>query len=166
MRDVSALLDAGSIEAVAPVKIFGAQDIEQCFRYLQKGEHMGKVVVTIEPDFAAESRSRLAAGPGISFNPDAAYLLVGGLGGLGQAVSIWMAERGARHLVYISRSGRATKTEAFFEELAALGCTADVHKGSVVDPTLVSHTIRASRKPILGVLQMAMQLQVSSDRLR
>ena len=39
-----------------------------------------------------------------TFNPKAAYLLVGGLGGLGRAVSLWMAERGARHLTYLSRS--------------------------------------------------------------
>lgn len=36
--------------------------------------------------------------------PDAAYLLTGGLGGLGQAVARRLIERGARHLVLLGRS--------------------------------------------------------------
>lgn len=163
MADVSDLLCKGLIEPIAPVKTFDAQDIEQCFRFFQKGEHMGKVVVALGPEFAADN-SQPSAVPSISFDMNAGYLLVGGLGGLGQAVSIWMAERGARHFVYISRSGHSTKTDAFFEELEAFGCTYEVHKGSVIDLDLVTCAVRTAKKPVRGILQMAMQLQVSSDQ--
>jgi amino acid adenylation domain-containing protein len=36
--------------------------------------------------------------------PDAAYLITGGLGGLGLLVARWLAERGARRLILLSRS--------------------------------------------------------------
>lgn len=161
MADVSELLGKGLIEPIAPVKTFDAQDIEQCFRFFQKGEHMGKVVVTFEPEFATGNDSQLSPAPDISFDMNAGYLLAGGLGGLGQAVSIWMAERGARHFVFISRSGHSTKTDAFFEELDAFGCTYEVHKGSVIDLDVVSDAVRTAKKPVRGIMQMAMQLQVS-----
>ncbi|MEW6234617.1 MAG: type I polyketide synthase [Candidatus Omnitrophota bacterium] len=37
------------------------------------------------------------------FREDGAYLITGGLGGLGLAVASWMLERGARHLLLLSR---------------------------------------------------------------
>ncbi len=39
------------------------------------------------------------------FDPNKAYILVGGLGGLGLEVAYWMVTRGARKLVLVSRSG-------------------------------------------------------------
>lgn len=40
----------------------------------------------------------------IQFNPDASYLITGGLGGLGLNIAVWMAEHGAHHLTLVSRS--------------------------------------------------------------
>ncbi|MGH3249560.1 MAG: type I polyketide synthase [Trebonia sp.] len=39
------------------------------------------------------------------FRPDASYLITGGLGALGLLTARWMAERGARRLVLLSRTG-------------------------------------------------------------
>ncbi|MCC6488136.1 MAG: SDR family NAD(P)-dependent oxidoreductase [Candidatus Hydrogenedentes bacterium] len=41
---------------------------------------------------------------GLTCHPDAAYLITGGLGGLGLRVAEWLADRGARHLILASRS--------------------------------------------------------------
>ncbi|KPI35158.1 Lovastatin diketide synthase LovF [Cyphellophora attinorum] len=159
MKDVTKILNMGLIEPLAPIKTYEAAEIEQCFRYFQKGEHMGKVVVTMPTNVNEASIVQPTRSPGVSFSADAGYLLVGGLGGLGQAVAVWMAEHGARHFVFISRTGRSTATDAFFEELSAMGCAFDIVKGSVVDPEVVSNVVRMSRKPISGILQMAMELQ-------
>ncbi|CCL98280.1 uncharacterized protein FIBRA_00274 [Fibroporia radiculosa] len=40
------------------------------------------------------------------FNPEKAYLLVGGIGSLGLRVALWMYEKGAREIILTSRSGR------------------------------------------------------------
>ncbi|KAF3916181.1 hypothetical protein AA313_de0206060 [Arthrobotrys entomopaga] len=42
------------------------------------------------------------------FDDDAAYIILGGLGGLGLHVCAWMAVNGARHIFCISRSGSAS----------------------------------------------------------
>lgn len=41
----------------------------------------------------------------LTFRDDATYLLVGCLGGLGRQVALWMADRGAKYLAFVSRSG-------------------------------------------------------------
>ncbi|PCH38979.1 KR-domain-containing protein [Wolfiporia cocos MD-104 SS10] len=40
------------------------------------------------------------------FKPDAAYLLIGGIGSLGLHITLWMYQKGARYIVLTSRSGR------------------------------------------------------------
>ncbi|KAF8898071.1 hypothetical protein CPB84DRAFT_1748077 [Gymnopilus junonius] len=41
-----------------------------------------------------------------SFNPDKAYLILGGIGTIGVHLALYMYQRGARHIVLTSRSGR------------------------------------------------------------
>ncbi|KAF8151220.1 hypothetical protein K438DRAFT_1988215 [Mycena galopus ATCC 62051] len=43
----------------------------------------------------------------ISFDPHKSYLLIGGIGSLGPHVALWMYQRGARHIILISRSGES-----------------------------------------------------------
>ena len=46
------------------------------------------------------------------FHADAAYLLVGCLGGLGRSLTMWMLEHGCRNFVFLSRSGDDEKAVA------------------------------------------------------
>ncbi|EGO26553.1 putative polyketide synthase [Serpula lacrymans var. lacrymans S7.9] len=46
------------------------------------------------------------------FKADEAYLLVGGVGSLGMHIALWMYEKGARHIVLTSRSGRQSLERA------------------------------------------------------
>ncbi|KAJ7214322.1 hypothetical protein GGX14DRAFT_550479 [Mycena pura] len=43
--------------------------------------------------------------PSLRFRGDAAYVLLGGAGGLGVDLAVWMYQRGARHLILTSRRG-------------------------------------------------------------
>lgn len=58
-----------------------------------------------------------AAAAPLEWRDDAAYLITGGLGGLGLKVARWMAEQGARTLVLVGRSGLPPRTE--WEQLPA-----------------------------------------------
>lgn len=42
---------------------------------------------------------------GFSFRAEVSYLLVGGLGGLGRSIAMWMVENWAKHLIFLSRGG-------------------------------------------------------------
>lgn len=160
MQEVSGLLQAEKISPLAPLKAFEARDIENCFRFFQKGEHIGKVVVRM-PNSIGELNVTSSSRQEIKFDPDAAYLLVGGLGGLGRAVSVWMAERGARHLVYLTRSKLDAVRLDTLHELSAMCCTYQIFRGSVIDAADVESAVRAVGRPIRGVLHMAADLRVS-----
>ena len=60
--------------------------------------------------------------PSFRFNTDATYIIAGGLGGLGRSVSRWFVERGARHLILLSRSGtKSTEAQELVAELTSSG---------------------------------------------
>lgn len=151
----------GAITPIQPMQVFDGANIQEAFRFMQKGKHLGKLVVRMPEDPLLLPTAQ--AHVGLSLRPDASYLLIGGLGGLGRAISTWMAERGARNLVYLSRSaGKGAGDVALIEELAALGCTAQLVEGSVTNAEDVERAVKNARLPIAGVLQMSMVLRVSS----
>ncbi|KAM5372640.1 hypothetical protein ACJZ2D_007414 [Fusarium nematophilum] len=90
----------------------------------------------------------------MKFDPDAAYLLVGGSGGLGSALAIWMAEHGAKHLIILSRSDTADNTVS--AELESMGCTVTMVRGSVNKLEDVKEAIDKSPTQIKGVFHFAM----------
>ena len=163
MEEVTELINQGKISPITPIRSFTASDIKDCFRFFQKGEHIGKVVVEF-PESGLDLGNAPILRQQLKFDSDAAYLLVGGLGGLGRAVSSWMAESGARHIVYLSRSAKERPSptlDDFFDELVAMGCSYQVIQGSVTNVSDVEEVVRLSRRPIRGVLHMAMELNVS-----
>ncbi len=50
-------------------------------------------------------------GRATQWRPDGAYLITGGLGGLGLNIARWMAEQGARHIVLLGRTGLPDRTQ-------------------------------------------------------
>jgi hypothetical protein len=144
---------------IRPVKVYEATEVVDAFRYMQQGVHMGKILVKMPEDPAT-----LAFSPGLSpfsFNPDASYLLAGGLGGLGRSVSTWMVEQGARHLVYLSRSaGQSEGDKAFVRELETQGCQAICVTGDVTIKEDVERAVFLCPRPLAGVAQLSGVLRV------
>lgn len=164
--------EEGHIQPINPVKVFPVAEVQDCFLYMQKGQHIGKIVVDMEEekmDEAAEGRSAMTAAEAISIKPHsyrfdqtAAYLLVGGLGGLGRAVSTWMVENGARHLVYLGRSAGATPADAaFIKELRSQDCAVTAVQGNVTSLSDVERAISSipATTPLKGIINMSMVLR-------
>ncbi|RDH37113.1 polyketide synthase [Aspergillus welwitschiae] len=98
----------------------------------------------------------------IQFYPDAAYLLIGGLGGLGSSLVRWMAEQGCRHFVFVSRSGATRPKAAQTVELAKkAGASVHVFRGDAGNESdmraIVAQVMK--ERPIRGVVHAAMVLQ-------
>jgi hypothetical protein len=93
LKETVSLYERGIITPINPLTVFDASKIEDAMRLMQKGSHMGKIVVKMPSTF--EGMATPAVRPKFSLDPDASYILVGGLGGLGRAVAVWMAEAGA-----------------------------------------------------------------------
>ena len=153
----------GYIKPISPIKKFEAAQVEDAMRYMQKGLHIGKIVVTMPEDpleLEAASNTRE-----LSLRSDVSYLFVGGLGGLGRSIASWLVDKGARNIIFFSRSaGRVTSGDPFVKELAAQGCSVQTISGSVLDLVDVRGGIRSANKPIAGVFQASMILNVRIAR--
>lgn len=147
------------MKPMSPLKTFSAREIGDAFRYMQKGVHMGKIVVLMPAE--ATSLPSTPTARSLQLRADRSYLLVGGLGGIGRAVATWMIECGARHLVFLSRSATSPAHTDWLAELRSQGCEVQTISGSVIDLDDVKFTVENASKPIGGVIQMSMVLRVS-----
>ncbi|KAL7783077.1 hypothetical protein V8C37DRAFT_397515 [Trichoderma ceciliae] len=137
---------------------FSHSNILEPLRRLQKSQHIGKFIVKMPDDLhqipveASYEETQLCN--------SGAHLFIGGLGGLGLAISRWLAERGAKHIVYLSRSaGLKPEDLNFTKELAALGCQVTLVTGDVTRYADVIRAVKAAGKRISGVLQASMVLK-------
>ncbi|XXG98856.1 hypothetical protein Hte_005186 [Hypoxylon texense] len=162
VRDTIGFYERGLTNSVQPLKIFPASEAADAFRYMQKGQHIGRVGISLrgfveghEAHFDVKKRARP-----ITFSGSASYLLVGGLGGLGRAISSWMVDHGAREMIYLSRSaGTGTHDDIFANELKSMGCEAKFVQGDVTIPDDVARAVAAASSPLKGVIQMSMVLR-------
>ncbi|KAJ6788507.1 hypothetical protein PWT90_01621 [Aphanocladium album] len=97
----------------------------------------------------------------LQLDAEAAYVLVGGLGALGLDIADWMVDCGAKHLVFLSRSG-GEKNQKDLQRFADRSVRADAFKCDVNDLLNVSKVfgaIKSEGKRIAGVIQLAMVLE-------
>jgi len=91
-------------------------------------------------------------------------MLVGGLGGIGRATALWMAERGAQNLIFVNRSGLSRESsKETVRVLEERGVRVIVYACDISDSrqmqTMVSELAQQA-PPIRGVIQAAMVLKV------
>eukprot|EP00064_Thunnus_orientalis_P003928 superscaffoldBa00000342_g3939 len=112
-EEVSQLLTDGIKGGIVqPLKttMFERDQVEEAFRYMAQGKHIGKVVLRVcyeEKGAAVQPASPLSL-PAICRTfclASHSYIITGGLGGFGLELAQWLTERGARKLVLTSRSG-------------------------------------------------------------
>ncbi|KAI0127974.1 beta-ketoacyl synthase domain-containing protein [Xylariales sp. AK1849] len=159
---VCELHDTAKIRNVLPIKTYKASEVVEAFRDLQNGPAIGKIVIEMTgktEDLEAKSPHRKTV-----LRPDRAYILVGGLGGLGQATARFLVEQGARHLLFFSRSAHTfpERHPEYLKELQAYGCNVQFTSGSVDDMADVMKVISLATVPIAGILNAAMSLQDAS----
>ncbi|KAL2704177.1 hypothetical protein AAEP93_005248 [Penicillium crustosum] len=99
----------------------------------------------------------------VQLEPTGTYILSGGLGSLGLEIASWIVnDHGARHIVFLSRSGTPSPTAtAKLDILAQQGCRCDVVQCDITSITAVkelgSH-ITEKGWDVRGVIQGAMVL--------
>ncbi|PTB74995.1 polyketide synthase [Trichoderma longibrachiatum ATCC 18648] len=157
------LFAEGKIQLAKPTRVLSYTQIEEAFRSLQSGKSMGKTVFKPNPNdivpIMPEKPSPL------HFDPSGSYVLAGGLGGLGRSIARWMVSRGAKHLIFISRSGAASEAaQELVTELEAAGCNVDVFACDVSDEAALSKVMddcKARLPQIKGCVQGSMVLKDS-----
>ncbi|KAI0437439.1 hypothetical protein F4803DRAFT_538775 [Xylaria telfairii] len=162
-KNVISLFDRGVMQYPSPRHRFSVSQVEQAFRLMQSGNNVGRVIITLDAQEVVPKF--LIRRPQWTLNPDASYLIVGGLGGIGRAIAKWMAGKGARHLILPSRSGPASQTASqIVQELVDAGVQVatpicDVSSKESVSEMLTQYASTMPR--IKGCINSAMDLQDS-----
>lgn len=150
---------SGAIRPIAPTTVFDVSDLSKAFLTFSSTNRMGKVVIDLSNEQAlVRARPRKYA---TIFSPHKTYVLVGCLGGLGGSISNWMVKQGAKHLLFLGRSGASRPTaQALVRQLEGHGVDVKVVKGDVAQLNDVERAVETAEFPIGGVIHAAMNLEV------
>ncbi|MBP7570508.1 MAG: SDR family NAD(P)-dependent oxidoreductase, partial [Acidobacteria bacterium] len=135
-QEIARLAAEGAL-APLPRRTFPASEAVNAFRFMAQARHTGKIVVT-QPAGATDRGAVVRA--------DAAYLVTGGLGGLGLLVAGWLAARGARHLVLAGRRAPSAEAAASIAAMERAGVRVDVVRADVSVPGDVERMVEVSER--------------------
>ncbi|KAI1751503.1 polyketide synthase [Xylaria castorea] len=98
---------------------YSFSQVQDAFRDIQSRRYIGRVV--LEPHNDDVVSIIPSPKPTARFDPNDSFVIVGGLGGLGQAITRWAVARGAKNLILLSRSGPVkAAAKAFLDEITPL----------------------------------------------
>ncbi|KAJ4402716.1 hypothetical protein N0V82_010748 [Gnomoniopsis sp. IMI 355080] len=163
-QKVVQLLFEGKIQAPTPRHDFRVSEVEKAFRLMQSGANAGRIVVTCQ-ELQDIVPKKLVQKSSWRFDAEATYLIVGGLGGIGRAILRWMAGKGARNLVALSRSGissgkAAAQVVSDLEKMGVRILTPRCDVATATDDLAeVLQNVAISMPPIKGCINCAMVLQ-------
>jgi zearalenone synthase (highly reducing iterative type I polyketide synthase) len=148
---------------IVPITTYPISEVEQAFRLMQAGKHIGKLVLTwgdddVVPVLEGQKKP-------LKLDPNAVYILVGGLGGLGRSLSMRLVHLGARKLCFFSRSGaRSTAAKDLVHDLETQDVEVKALLCDITSETAVAAAVAECSQelgPIRGVFQCAMVLRDS-----
>ena len=157
--EILKLYRSGHIKPLYTCKVFPFEQIQEAFRYMQQGKHIGKVGISFENSDTTTVPYRPAP-PRLRLREDASYLIVGGFKGLCGSIALYLAQEGAKNIVIMSRSGCADEvSQKIIYDCDSMGCHVDVAQGDVTNVDHVRRAFREASKPVAGVIQGAMVLR-------
>ncbi|EXL71154.1 hypothetical protein FOPG_13052 [Fusarium oxysporum f. sp. conglutinans race 2 54008] len=144
------------IDVDTSVSVTGLDSIQSAFSSLVEGNQQKQVVSLTNSDDQQLIKTR----PKTSrFNPHKTYIITGGLGGLGRAISVWMASYGARHIILATSSvARASESGDLLQQLSSYGCNGRVEVCDVGDSEAVERLVASIDTPVGGVIHSALKL--------
>jgi polyketide synthase 12/myxalamid-type polyketide synthase MxaB len=134
--EVMGAVAAGDLPPL-PVRTFPLTGITEAFRFMAQGRHVGKIV--LEHPVLADPEPIRVEGEG-------AWLITGGTGGLGLVTAEWLADRGARELVLVSRGGLRPENEPRVAALRDTGIVVTVVSADVGNPVAVKRLMKEIRR--------------------
>ncbi|PNP80413.1 hypothetical protein FNYG_06012 [Fusarium nygamai] len=162
MVDIEASIAKGVFKPVFPLTHDTATNLPNAIHAAKTKGQTGKTVITIGPEDTVSVHPSVRNT--LRLNPNATYILVGGLGGIGRSVALHMAKSGAKHLAFLSRSGASDKNaKGLDEDLEKLGASTVFHTCDIGDPDQVRDVLEqydgSSIPRIAGCIQAAMVLR-------
>lgn len=160
-RETTELMQQRVFTPIRPIQKFGVDEVEKAFRYMQQGRHTGKVVVQLDvpADVLVPAVPRT---PVVGVHANATYVIAG-LGGICREIAAYLAQKGARNLVFMSRSAASGEENAVFTaELRSThpGLTVRAFDCDVGDDAALARALAqiADLPPVRGCVTGAMVL--------
>ncbi|MCV7090992.1 sulfolipid-1 biosynthesis phthioceranic/hydroxyphthioceranic acid synthase [Mycobacterium interjectum] len=125
-------------------------------RMMSGAEHTGKLVLTVPR--TGETLAAVAPEHAPVFRNDGAYIVTGGLGGLGLFLAGEMAKAGCGRIVLTARSNPTPRTRQAIERLWATGADIVVKCGNIAEADTAAQVVAAATAtglPLRGVLHAA-----------
>ncbi|MFN6549332.1 sulfolipid-1 biosynthesis phthioceranic/hydroxyphthioceranic acid synthase [Mycolicibacterium septicum] len=150
------LLTAEGDLPMPEVTHFPLADAATAIRMMSGAQHTGKLVL----DIPHTGSSRLVVPPAQVrvFRPDGAYIITGGLGGLGLFMAERMAVNGCGRIVLSSRSQPSAQATALLERIRATGADLVVECGDIAESGTAERLVAAATAgglEVRGVLHAA-----------
>jgi len=139
------LFENGALRSL-PCQVFAMTEAVDAFRHLQQARHIGKVVLTARRTWSPQP---------LTVRSDGAYLITGGLGGLGLLVARWLAERGAKNLVLVGRRPPDAAAQAQLDALTQAGVNVTIAQADVTQAARMADVLAAIELPLVGVIHSA-----------
>jgi polyketide synthase 2/polyketide synthase 5 len=156
LDEVLAEFDAGRLAPV-PHRTFQLAEAADAFTLMAGAGHIGKLVLTMPDD--GQATAVLSGGQ--PARPDGAYIVTGGLRGVGLATVRWLALGGAGQVVINGRTAPSAAAERTLAELRAAGSRITVELGDIAEPGVAERLVTAatgSGLPLRGIVHCAMVL--------
>jgi acyl transferase domain-containing protein/NADPH:quinone reductase-like Zn-dependent oxidoreductase len=146
MAEVVPALATGEI-APAPLDVTPLTAAQDALRRMAQARHIGKLVLAVPP-----SSTDLAPVRG-----DGAYLVSGGLGGVGLGAARWLARRGARRVILIGRHAPGASAAEAIDALKSRGVDVRVAQGDIADREAMTAVIAEATRdaPLRGIIHAA-----------
>ncbi|KAF2654169.1 hypothetical protein K491DRAFT_679868 [Lophiostoma macrostomum CBS 122681] len=162
LDELLSLFAEHKLQPVHQLQVLPISDLQKGLQILQTGNSVGKFVVSMKDDALVQIREN-----GIhqaQLNPEKTYLIAGGTSGLGLATASWMVkEKGARHLLLLSRSGlKSDAAVRVVEDLRRSGARIEAPQCDICDEDKLHSLLKDYGHvlpPISGCIQACMVLK-------
>ncbi|KAM7199140.1 putative polyketide synthase [Rhypophila sp. PSN 637] len=164
LADIFSLVSKGQLKTANPVTTLPMSSLEEAFRMIVARKHIGKMVLLADEDTVVQA-TRPKPLP-LKLYRDGTYVIGGGLGDLGKKMAVFLAKKGAGHIVALTRRNLDTDKRKEYQpleesisklcgKLHILQC--DI--SSLESSQAAAHEILATLPPIRGLIQSALVLR-------
>lgn len=128
-----------------PQKVFSFSQVTEAFRYMQKAQHIGKIIIKMP-----QKKNY--------YQSDASYLITGGWGDLGLFLAEKLAEKGVKYLVLLGRSNIEKSKKERLEKLKANGIEVFIKQLDISDKKQLQEVLQSVKSkfpPLKGIIHAA-----------
>ncbi|KAK4868058.1 hypothetical protein LT330_007256 [Penicillium expansum] len=161
LGEIFDLVNSGHVRPIHPITRYPFDQVISALSYMRSGKHMGKIIISSVQEATDLQLPIRSAVPMLNLDPEAAYIIVGGLRGLGGSLAVYLAQHGARYIVSISRSRVHDSASArVHANCDTYGCEVVEAKGDIGDLDFVRRVFRSIQpRRVAGLIQGAMILR-------